>query len=145
MRNLFGALTLLLVAACSDPIIMLPGGALSGKPATPPADWSMLESIETIQVEFRPADPYSINIWAVGLGPDLYIATGADGTRWSPMAEADPNVRVRIDGNVYELAAHRVTAPEDVHRVANAYGGKYELDGQDNWVMTGMIFRLDRR
>lgn len=143
-RLLVGAVIVLL-AACSDPITMIPGGVLSGDVAPAPAQWSNLETIETIQVEFRPSDPYSINIWAVGLDKNLYIATGADGTRWTPMLDADPNVRARVDGTVYALTATRVTEPAEVHRVANAYSGKYELDLQDNWVMNGMIFRLDPR
>ncbi len=143
-RLLVGAI-LVLLTACSDPITMIPGGSLRGDVAPAPAQWTALDAIETIQVEFRPSDPYSINIWAVGLDNDLYIATGADGTRWTPMLEADANVRVRIDGTVYELTASRVTKPTEVHRVANAYSGKYELDLQDNWVMNGMIFRLDPR
>jgi len=73
---------LVLVASCGDPIMILPGGALKGTTATAPADWSSVAGVKTIQVEFRPKDPYSHNIWGVGIGKDLYIATGAKGTRW---------------------------------------------------------------
>jgi len=71
---------LALVASCGDPIMILPGGALTGTTTTAPADWSSVAGVKTIQVEFRPKDPYSHNIWGVGIGPDLYIAT--DTTRY---------------------------------------------------------------
>ena len=136
---------LLTLVGCGDPISMLPGGALSGQVAAPPADWTALANVDTIQVEFRPSDPYSHNIWAVGIGHDLYIATGADGTRWTPFVAADPLVRARIGTALYELSAAAVTDAVERGRVADEYGKKYELDAADNWVSKGLIYRLDRR
>jgi hypothetical protein len=143
-RALFMAITVI-VAACSEPVAMIPGGALGGTSAAPPADWAMLNDIKTIQLEVRPSAPYSVNIWAVGMGANLYVATGADGTRWSPMIEQDARVRARIDGKLYDLRAERVTDPAEIQRVADTYATKYELDAQENWVPTGIIFRLERR
>jgi hypothetical protein len=134
----------LLLAACGDPIFMFPGGALTGESASPPVDWSLLDNVDTIQVEFREDDPYSHNIWAVGIGSDLYIATRGEGTRWTPMIESNPKVRARINGKLYGLTAVRVANAEEVDRVAAAYAKKYQLDEGDNWVKTGLIFRLDR-
>jgi len=136
---------LLLLSGCGDPIVILPGGALSGEPAAAPADWSALESIDTIQVEFRPSDPYSHNIWAVGLGADLYIATSADGTRWTPFIEQDPGVRARVGRSLYDLKAVKLTDAEERAEVAAAYQKKYEIDADDNWVEDALIYRLDRR
>ena len=138
-------LSLTLLVACGDPLMTLPGGALKGNTAAAPAEWSALAGVKTIQVEFRPADPYSHNIWGVGLGPNLYIATSAKGTRWTPFVAADPNVRVRVGTDLYDLTAVPVTDAEERTRVADAYEHKYELDPKDNWVTGAMIFRLDRR
>jgi len=141
----FLVLTTLLFASCGDPFAILPGGALSGETMPVPEDWSALESIETIQVEFRPDDPYSHNIWGVGIGPDLYIATSADGTRWTPMVDADPRVRARVGTSLYDLRATKVTDADERARVAATYQKKYEIDPNDNWVESALIYRLDRR
>lgn len=148
MRPIFQLCTLacvLALAGCGDPINMLPGGKLDGTVAPAPEDWTTLAAADTIQVEFRPSDPYSHNIWGVGLGHDLYIATGADGTRWTPFIAEDPRVRARLGGTVYELQAVAVTDVAERGRVAAAYERKYEVDPADNWVKAGLIYRLDRR
>jgi hypothetical protein len=136
---------LTLLTACGDPMMILPGGALKGDPTAVPADWSALAGVKTIQVEFRPKDPYSHNIWCVGLDKDLYIATSAKGTRWTPFVAEDPNVRVRVGKALYDLAAAPVTDAAERKRVADAYEHKYELDPKANWVGDALIFRLDRR
>lgn len=138
-------LLLSLLVACGDPVLILPGGALRGEPTPAPAEWSALAAVDTIQVEFRPQDPYSHNIWGVGLDQDLYIATGEDGTRWTPFVASDPNVRVRAGTELYDLTAVSVTDADERARVADAYAKKYELEADDNWVTTGLIYRLDRR
>jgi hypothetical protein len=135
----------MLLAGCGGPIITLPGGALKGDPTAAPADWSALADIDTIQVEFRPDDPYSHNIWAVGIGPDLYIATSADGTRWTPFVAADPRVKARVGTALYDLTAKPVTDSAERTRVGDTYQSKYDIDADDNWVTDAMIFRLDRR
>jgi hypothetical protein len=137
-------LLLLVLTACGDPLLTLPGGALSGAVTTPPADWSNVADVKTIQVEFRPSDPYSHNIWGVGIDRDLYIATSGSGTRWTPFVTADPHVRARIGESIYELTAVPVTDADERARVAAAYVAKYDVDPDDNWVAQGMIFRLDR-
>jgi hypothetical protein len=91
------------------------------------------------------ANPYSINIWGAGLGPDLYVATGVDGTTWTEFIDRDPRVRVRVGEAIYELTAVRVDDAREKSQVAAAYVAKYALDPQDNWVNEGMVIRLDRR
>lgn len=136
---------LALVASCGDPVMILPGGALKGTETSTPADWSSVAGVKTIQVEFRPKDPYSHNIWAVGIGPDLYIATGAKGTRWTPFIAEDPNVRARVGTELFDLVAVPVTDEAERARVAAAYTKKYDVKADDNWVAAGLIYRLDRR
>jgi hypothetical protein len=111
----------------------------------PPPDWSLLDDVNTVQLETRPDDPYSINIWAAGIGADVYIATGDDGTRWTEHVEANHKVRLRVGNAIFPLYAVLVHDRTERQRVSNAYVAKYGMDADDNWVMGGQIFRLDQR
>ena len=133
------------LAGCAEPFIVLAGDELSGEVTDPPADWSALEAEEIIQLETQPDDPYSVNIWMVAQGPDLYVATGDDPTNWTRHIDENPDVRVRIRGLIYELEAVRVGDQEEKRRIGMAYVSKYDVDDDDNWVRDGQLFRLDRR
>jgi hypothetical protein len=145
------AVCLLLVAiaatlsGCAEPFIVMAGGELGGEVIDPPADWSAFNEEEIIQLETRPEDPYSVNIWMIARGPDLYVATGDDPTRWSRMLDENPDVRVRIRGQIYELEAYRVEDLEEKTAIGAEYVRKYDVDDDDNWVQEGQLFRLDRR
>ena len=58
--------------------------------------------MKTIQLETRPADPYSVNIWVIALGEHLYVHAGANRSEWVEHMEADPNVRLRVGDSIYE-------------------------------------------
>ena len=133
------------LSGCAEPFIVLAGDELSGEVADPPVDWTSLNDEEIIQLETQPDDPYSVNIWVVGSGPDLYVATGDDPTNWSAHIDANPDVRVRIRGVIYELEASRVDDLEEKVRIGAEYVRKYDVDDDDNWVQDGQLFRLDRR
>jgi hypothetical protein len=137
--------TLLLLAGCEEPFIVFAGGELTGEVVPAPEDWSSIEQIDTVQLETQPDDPYSVNIWVAAVGADLYVATGADGTSWSEHIAEGNAVRVRAETEIFELEAYQVFDASERARVAKAYVDKYDLDETDNWVMKGMIFRLDRR
>ena len=147
-RSVIGLLLIAVAATlsgCAEPFIVMAGGQLSGEVTDPPADWSEFNDEEIIQLETRPEDPYSVNIWMIASGPDLYVATGDDPTRWSRILEENPDVRVRIRGLIYELEAHRVEDVVEKTAIGNEYVRKYDVDDDDNWVEEGQLFRLDRR
>jgi hypothetical protein len=145
MRILLIAAALICLAGCSEPFIVFAGGKLSGEEGVPPADWSELRDEETFQLETRPDNPYSVNIWAVGIGEDAYIGTGPGGTRWSEYIMQDPRVRLRVEEAVYPLLAQPVTDVDERKQVAQAYGEKYGMDRDQNWLADALVFRLDRR
>ena len=136
---------LCLLAGCSEPFIVMSGGALSGTVLDPPVDWTAFADVDVVQIETRPADPYSVNIWMAAIERDIYIATGADDTNWSAHLDADPDVRLRIGTEIFELEAARVLDNREKRAVASVYVDKYGLDADDNWVLDGQVFRLDRR
>lgn len=137
-----GFACLLAAAGCSEPFVTIPGGELAGQVLNPPEIWADVP--DTVQLETRPENPYSINIWSVGLGPDLYVATGPDGTAWTEFIELDPNVRVRLGDGLYRLQARVVDEADARKQVVRAYADKYDVDPLDGWVTEGMIIRLDR-
>ena len=111
------------LAACGGPLGPLAGGELSGQTAAPPAQWDAVP--ETIQLEVRPDDPYSVNLWSVSIGPHLYVATDPDGSTWNSLVLADNRVRARVSGTVYPLRAVVVQDAEERERVVDAYTSKY--------------------
>jgi hypothetical protein len=137
---------LFLLSACSEPFIVMAGEELVGAVKDAPPDWTSHNEVDIVQIETRPSEPYSVNVWMAGIGPDIYIATGSDDTNWTEHLAENPDIRIRIDGDIFELEATKVTDNRERRTVVGAYVEKYDLDPEDNWVLDdGQIFRLDRR
>ncbi len=127
------------------PTLLLPGGELSGAVEANPADWSFSDDISTIQLETRPTDPYSVNIWAVGIGDRLYVHAGANRSRWVENILVDPRVRVRVAGKLYPLSAVRVEDPAEFATFADAYKKKYGVRPRNENVAEVYLYRLGAR
>jgi hypothetical protein len=136
---------LLAVAGCSRPLVLFPGGALEGPVAPIPASWSFTDAVSTVQLETRPPDPYSVNIWVIALDPHLYVHAGANRSAWVENLEADPRARIRIDGTIYELAAARVADQAEFDRFSDAYEKKYGRRPRNESVAEAYLFRLGAR
>ena len=128
-----------------EPLIGFPGGRLSGVDRQKPDDWSAAADIGTIQLETRPDDPYSVNLWGVGIGSDFYVATRAEGTAWTENINADPRVRLRVGAHIVSLSAILVSDAAERGRVYEAYADKYDANLDANIGDEGLIFRLDAR
>jgi hypothetical protein len=130
MRMDRAALTVVLAAtlACGGPILVYPGGQLSGQVVTEPvANWSFLDEW-FIDLETRPDDPYSVQLNYIVRDGALYVDP-AEGRRWLEHIRADPRVRARFSGRIYPLEAVLVGQPG-------------ELEGFD---ADRFIYRLDAR
>lgn len=140
------ALALIVVAlsfaACSGPCVLLPGGELEGRVAPAPESWSFTDEVDTIQLETRPDEPYSVNIWVVALDPHLYVHAGANRSEWVEHMEDDPAVRLRVGDAIYELVARRVTEQSEFDRFSDAYEGKYGRRPRNEIVSEAYLFRL---
>ncbi|MCX2982591.1 hypothetical protein EYC98_17140 [Halieaceae bacterium IMCC14734] len=143
MRILIFGTILALLSACGDPLVMLPGGTLSGTEMAAPEQWAQVP--DTVQLETNPGDPYSVNVWAAGVGSNLYVATGEEGSSWSEYMDADPKVRIRMGDSIYRLNATRVTDIAELSAVGAAYITKYDMDPDEDWSATSIVYRLDRR
>ncbi len=140
-----------LVLACG-PMGPIPGGRLRGTVVEPsPTEWSHVEAERTVQLETRPDDPHSINIWTGVVDGRLYIASslirGPDEPEerdWVQHVLADPRVRLRVDGRIYELKATRVEDPALVETVREAMIAKYDVK-PDAHSSAAWVFRLEPR
>jgi hypothetical protein len=130
--------------ACG-PTLLLPGGTLNGTSSQSPSDWGSTGEVSTIQLETRSEDPYSVNIWAVGIDEKLYVHAGANRARWVEHMEVDPFVRVRVEENIYELAAVRVEDQAEFDAFSDAYESKYGMRPRHEDVTEVYLFYLRAR
>ncbi len=113
---------------CGGPLLVFPGGELSGEIVTTPVeDWSFVGD-SFVDLETRPDDPYSVQLNYIVKDGKLYVDP-AEGRNWLDHIRADPRVRVRFGGKVYPLKAVLVGQP-----------GELEGFDQDRY-----IYRLDPR
>lgn len=134
-----------LCAGCGGPWLLLPGGALEGSTASAPGSWAFTDAVKTVQLETRPTDPYSVNIWLIALDENLYVHAGAHRATWVENLERDPNVRLRVEDSIYELVAARVAGQEEFDRFSDAYDRKYGRRPRNGDVTEAYLFRLTPR
>jgi hypothetical protein len=145
MRIALALLAALGLAGCG-PLVMIPGGELSGEVRPAPADWSFSDAVDTVQLETRPSDPYSVNVWGVGLGERFYIASGGGReSRWAQYMLENGDVRLRIDGAIYELRATLTEDPGELDAFLEAAQRKYEFEPEPEQRAKAILFRLDPR
>jgi hypothetical protein len=132
---------------CGGPLVMIPGGELSGNVEPVPLDWTFSDEVENIQLETRPSDPYSVNLWGVGDGANFYVASGRGlESAWAKNIAADPDVRLRIGENIYELRAVRTEDPQDRAQFMAAAKIKYDdFEPDQEQAETAILYRLESR
>ena len=128
-----------------EPVVGFPGGALARKEAPVPDAWAHTQDVSTIQLETRPADPYSVNLWGVGVGKSFYVSTRPEGTGWSRNVDADPQVRLRVQDAIYAVQAVRIESEAERDNVLDAYATKYESDRETLAGQAAIIYRLEPR
>ena len=138
-------LTLTLTLGCG-PLLTLPGGALSGEIRPTPSDWSFTDSVEHVQLETRPEDPYSVNIWGIGVGDVFYVfsAFGPD-AEWAQNIAADPRVRLRVEDAIFELSAAATSDDGELDAFLAAAKTKYDFEPDPEETEEWVLFRLTPR
>ena len=151
MRTQRFALPVLLFAAgvfasgCR-PLVMIPGGELSGTVKPAPSDWSFTDDVETFQLETRPDDPYSVNVWGIGVGDAFYVASGRGASAaWAKHIAEDPRVRLRVGDDIYELAAVRTGDAAELEAFLAVARQKYDFEPEPEQREEAVLFRLDPR
>jgi hypothetical protein len=130
-RPLWIGLFLLCCTAC-DPSDRRPGLWLTGDTAPPPADWSFTDQIPEIAVQVHTPYllPHSVTIWCSSVDGKLFIgASRPDTKRWPGWVDSNPNVKLKIDGKIYEATLRSLTTPEEMAPVQAAFAAKYALGG----------------
>ena len=129
------------------PCERVPGGWLFGKHVSAPIDdWSFANDVPLCQVEVRGWLPHSVNVNCMSSDGDLFVSCAScEGKRWSTMALANPNGRVRLDDTVYPVTFHRVEAPEALdeawHARERKLGRPEDRPRAEGW----WSFRLESR
>ncbi len=141
----FALIVMIAFTAGCGPTLLFPGGALAGAEMSAPADWAFAEEISTIQLETRPEDPYSVNIWVAGLGDQLYVHAGENRATWVEHMEANPLVRAQVGEHLFSLRASRVTDAEEFARFADVYEGKYGTRPRNENIAEIYLYRLGAR
>jgi hypothetical protein len=146
-------LLLSVVLVACGPLGPVPGGELDGEPSSsPPGDWSFSVEYNIIQVEVRPPDPYSVNVWCVATGGSLYVGAGRGGSSvWARALIEAPRARVRLGTVLYEVIATRVTGAAEIEAYIEALGEKYgssdaqlsDFQAESHEPPSAVLFRLD--
>ncbi len=138
------ALSLVALVACG-PLAWIPGGKLSGNLKPAPSDWSFTDSIDTVQLETRAADPYSVNVWGASVGNSFYIASSNPDSRWALNMIEDPRVRLRLGDDLYEMNAVRTEDPTERDAFLAALAKKYDFKPDPGEESEAALFRLEPR
>lgn len=113
--------SILAALGCNGPFAVLPGGRLSGDVEPSPSDWAFAADYGTIQLETRPEEPYSVNIAYTVIDGSIYINAGDTETQWVKNMAANPLVRMRLEGALYELRAARVSDTAEISLFGKAW------------------------
>ena len=107
---------------CRTPGLWLRGDVVS----TPVTDWSFTDAIPTIKIQTQTPLllPYSVTIWCASYNGNFYV-TSYRGRRWVEDIVSHPQVRLKIDGRLYDRTLSMVSDPTEKAAVLQAKGKKY--------------------
>ena len=144
--RLFLAMIAMLVATGCEPTFVFAGGELSGTERPMPADWGFTKDFDTVQIETRPNDPYSVNVWGVSVSQSFYVAASDAGdAEWAQAIEAEPQVRLRVGDQIFPLLAKRTEDLQELADVTDAYIDKYGGERERSFIRHAWVFRLEPR
>ncbi len=133
------------------PLEYLPGGVLWGPVREAPEDWSFTNAVAQVELQTHVGPlPWAVTTWVMADGADLFIGASECERIWTHRVMEDPEVRVRIEGDVYELRARLVEDRAVTARIAPILLSKYLGITADsaNWIegrSTGCVFQLEPR
>ena len=111
---------------------VIPGGRLSGEEMTGlVTDWSFIKQHPIVTLEVRPSDPYSVNTSCFLHDGVPYVRSsprfplmqvrrlfwGSGESYWAQILLRDPNMRLKVDNQIYTVRATRVEDPAMVREI----------------------------
>lgn len=118
-----------------------PGTKLSGDAAQVPQSWTFVndERLAEVHIETHPwyGVPFSVTtviaahenaVYVPSLYPDVMTFPGSK--FWNKVVAADPNIRLRVEGSLYDMAIYPITDPEEFQRAFVALASKYPFWAQ---------------
>ncbi len=124
MRH-FLSLALLVALSTGCGYIPFSSTALDGVVTPIPQTWSSVAEAKIIQFETRPEDPYSVNLWVLGMDSYLYVYAGDNRSQWVEHIEANTDVRLGHADKIYELTATQVVDDTEFNAFARGWESKY--------------------
>ena len=118
------------VAGCFDPQDRRPGTRLTGEVTATPSDWSFTNNHELIAIEVQTPYllPHSVTIWCADVDGQLFVAAREPETkRWPGWADQNPNVRLGIGSQTFEVRLVPLEDRKRIARLQSAYAAKYDL------------------
>ena len=123
MMHTLPLILLLALSACSE-YLPIAGGVLEGTVAPLPAHWSELATTEIVQLESTDEAPYSVNLWIAEVGGAPHVFAGDNRTQWVENIAGNPDIRLKIGEEIFELRAIRVTDATVFKTFAQAWESK---------------------
>ncbi len=144
------AIAIALTLACSiDPSDERPGLGLSGEVHQQAVeDWSFTSDAYEIFIETVTSYwiPHSVTAWCVTVGDELYVAADdADKKSWVANVARDPNVRLKIEGRVYEQKLVPVTDAATIAAIDSGFVRKYAYEEETDEDMIIGYWRVVER
>jgi hypothetical protein len=135
---------LLTLSACSE-YLPIAGGELEGTVSPLPAHWSELATTKIVQLESTDEAPYSVNLWMAEVGGAPHVFSGDNRAAWVENIAGNPDVRLKIGEEIFELRAIRVTDATVFETFAQTWEAKYGNRPRNESVDETYLFRLAPR
>lgn len=107
-------LMMMALGGCNGPMAFIPGGSLKGQQASAVGgNWQMAAGFESLELETRPEDPYSVRVYFTLRDGNLYVDPDRERTWYGHLA-ADASVRIRFADVIYPASAVVVEDPQEL-------------------------------
>ncbi len=129
MNKIVGILAILVLAGC-EPENRTPGLWLSGTLQPFPDDWGFVQDHREIAIEVATPYfiPHSVTIWCAEVDGQLYVGAREPETkRWPGWADRNPNVRLGIGSQTFDVRLVPLEDRKRIGRIQSAYATKYDL------------------
>ena len=136
------ALALGFLCGCGGPLGPFPGGMLQGTSASSSANWAEVGEYEICELETNPQAPHSVTVACTIVDGQMYVNAGGSEKPWAKNIRDDPNVRVRIDGQISELRGIRVKDDAEIARFGKAWNSQSWFRRDPTQYKEVWIFRL---